>query len=326
MGEISCQWKKQIPRFADSARDDNLGSVVMAWHYFGSGQKEIEGAGDEGLEVLARDNGVEETVFEEEFGALKSFGEFLADGLLDDARAGETDERAGFGDVEVAEHGEAGGDASGGGVGHHGDVGDLLVVEAGEAGGDLGELHQAGNAFHHARATRGRDDDERMPCGEGAVDCTRDGLADDGSHAAADEAVLHHAEDDRVRAELADGVDDGVVEAGLLLGVGEALLVGLEVGEVERVGGAEFEVDEFVAGLEQVLDAGARVDAEVMTALGADLEVGLKLGFEDDLEAAGATDPQALGANRLLRVVDDLVVFAFEPTHSACLPGTSPIV
>src|SRR6266478_3300339 len=76
MGEISCQWKKQIPRFADSARDDNLGSVVMAWHYFGSGQKEIEGAGDEGLEVLAVDDGVEETVFEEEFGALKSFGSF----------------------------------------------------------------------------------------------------------------------------------------------------------------------------------------------------------------------------------------------------------
>src|SRR5216684_3098818 len=131
MGEISCQWKKQIPRFADSARDDNLGSVVMAWHYFGSGQKEIEGAGDEGLEVLAVDDGVEETVFEEEFGALKSFGEFLADGLLDDARAG-------FTDVEVAEHGEAGGDAAGGGVGEHGDVGNLFLVQAGEGSGNFG--------------------------------------------------------------------------------------------------------------------------------------------------------------------------------------------
>src|SRR5258707_1670177 len=122
MGEISCQWKKQIPRFADSARDDNLGSVVMAWHYFGSGQKEIEGAGDEGLEVLAMDDGVEETVFEEEFGALKSFGVFLADGLLDDARAGETDERAGFTDVEVAEHGDAAGDAPRERVGERVDV------------------------------------------------------------------------------------------------------------------------------------------------------------------------------------------------------------
>src|SRR6267143_1812727 len=56
--------------------------------HFISAQKEVEGAGDEGLELLAVDDGVEETVFEEEFGALKSFGEFLADGLLDDARAG----------------------------------------------------------------------------------------------------------------------------------------------------------------------------------------------------------------------------------------------
>src|SRR5258708_37023281 len=123
MGEISCQWKKQIPRFADSARDDNLGSVVMAWHYFGSGQKEIEGAGDEGFEVLAVDDGVEEAVFEQEFGALKSFGEFLANGLLDDARAGESNERAGLTNVEVPEHCEAGRDTAGGGIGEHGNVG-----------------------------------------------------------------------------------------------------------------------------------------------------------------------------------------------------------
>ena len=71
-------------------------------------------------------------MFEEELGALEAFREFLAGGLLDDAGAGEADEGAGFGDVEVAEHGEAGGDASGGGVGHQGDVGDLGVVEAGQ--------------------------------------------------------------------------------------------------------------------------------------------------------------------------------------------------
>src|SRR6266852_4726916 len=162
MGEISCQWKKQIPRFADSARDDNLGSVVMAWHYFGSGQKEIEGAGDEGLEVLAVDDGVEKTVFEEEFGTLKSFGKFLADGLLDDARAGETDERAGFADVEVAEHGEAGGNAAGGGIGEHGDVGQPFVVKFGKRGGNFGELHEADGAFHHARAAGARAGDEGL--------------------------------------------------------------------------------------------------------------------------------------------------------------------
>ena len=80
------------------------------------------------------DDGVEEAVFEEEFGALKAFGEFLADGLLDDPRAGETDECAGFADVEVAEHGEAGGDAARRGICEHGDVGELFVVELGKCG------------------------------------------------------------------------------------------------------------------------------------------------------------------------------------------------
>src|SRR4051794_32651451 len=105
------------------------------------------------LHLLASYDGVEEAVFEEELGALEAFGELLADGLLDDAGTGEADEGSGFGDVEVAEHGKAGGDSSGGGVGHDGDVGDLFVVHAGEAGGDLGELHQGGDALHHARAT-----------------------------------------------------------------------------------------------------------------------------------------------------------------------------
>src|SRR2546430_16760332 len=80
------------------------------------GQEQVEGAGDKRLELLAVDHGVEEAVFEQEFGTLKAFGEFLADGLLNDARAGKTNERARFADVEVAEHGKAGGDAPRGGI------------------------------------------------------------------------------------------------------------------------------------------------------------------------------------------------------------------
>src|ERR1700722_3995748 len=83
-----------------------------------------EGLGEVGLHLLAGDDGVEEAVLEEELGALEALGELLADGLLDDAGASEDDQGAGFGDVEVAEHGEAGGDAAGGGMGHDGDIGD----------------------------------------------------------------------------------------------------------------------------------------------------------------------------------------------------------
>ena len=75
-------------------------------------------------------DGVEHAVFEEEFAALESFGKFLSDGLFDDARAGESDQRARFGDVEVAEHGIRSGDAAGGRVGQDGDVRNSGVVEA----------------------------------------------------------------------------------------------------------------------------------------------------------------------------------------------------
>ena len=75
---------------------------------------------------------------------------------------------------------------------------------------------------------------------------------------------------------LADGVEDGVVEAGFLLRLAQALLVGLDVDEVQRIGGAQAAVDELVAGLEQQVEALAGADFEVMLALGADVEVGLQ--------------------------------------------------
>src|SRR5713226_9482971 len=110
------------------------------------------------------------------------------DGLLDNARAGETYERAGFADIEIAEHGKAGGDAAGGGIGEDGDVGELFVVEPGKGGGDFGKLHEADGAFHHARAAGAGDGDEGLACFHGQLDAASNFFADDGAHGAADEA------------------------------------------------------------------------------------------------------------------------------------------
>ena len=121
-----------------------------------------------------------------------------------------------------------------------------------------------------------------------------------------------------VRPDVADGVEDGVVEAGLLLGLVEALLVGLEVDEVERIGGAEAAIDELIAGLEQQIDAGTRADFEVVLALGADVQVGFEVGLPDGLAAAGALDPEALSAYTFFLVVVrgfELAVFALKPGH-----------
>ena len=249
------------------------------------------------------DYGVEEAFFEEELGALEAFRELLADGLLDDARAGKADEGAGFGDVEVAEHSETGGDAAGGGIGEDADVGNASVVELGQGGGDLGHLHEADDALHHAGSAGCGDYDERLAGGAGAVDGAGDGFADYSTHGSADEAVFHGADDDCMRSHLANGVDDGVVEPGFLLGFLEALLIGFYVGEVERVCGAEACIDELVAGFEEEIEALPGVDFEVVLALGADVQVGLEVGLPDGLATAEALDPEAFGADDFLLVV-----------------------
>src|SRR6266404_9103172 len=120
------------------------------------------------------DDGVEKSMLEKELGALKSFGEFLANGLLDDAGASEADEGSGFGDVEIAEHGEAGGDAAGGGIGEQRDVGELFFVELGERGGHFGKLHQTDGAFHHAGAAGTGNGDEGLARLDGQFDAASD--------------------------------------------------------------------------------------------------------------------------------------------------------
>ena len=104
----------------------------------------------------------------------------------------------------------------------------------------------------------------------------------------------------------------------------EALLVGLDVGEVERIGGAQAAVDQLVAGLEQQVDALARAELEVVLALGADVEVGFKIGLADGLAAAGALDPEALGADTFFGVVAAIVAGAFELAVFTLEPGHRP--
>jgi hypothetical protein len=53
--------------------------------------------------------------------------------------------------------------------------------------------------------------------------------------------------------------------------------------------------------------------------------IALKLSLEEGLATIGAAGPQALGADGLLRVVDDLVIFAFEPTHYGAVLSTGAL-
>jgi hypothetical protein len=66
-------------------------------------------------------------LLEQELGTLEAFGQVLAHGLLDHARAGKADQGAGLGDHQVAHEGEAGRHAAHGRVGQHGDEGQLAL-------------------------------------------------------------------------------------------------------------------------------------------------------------------------------------------------------
>ena len=117
-------------------------------------------------------------MLEQIFGALEALGQFLADGLLDHALAGEADQRVGLGQLDVAEHGVGGGHPAGGGIGQHDDVGQAGLLELGQRDGGARHLHQRQDPLLHPRATGGgeqhvrrlQDDRGAHPGEEGGTD------------------------------------------------------------------------------------------------------------------------------------------------------------
>src|SRR5690349_502943 len=69
--------------------------------------------------ILSFHNRVEHPVVEQKLGALKTFRQFLSDGLFYDSWTRKSDLRSRFGDVQIAEHREARGYAAGCRIGQH---------------------------------------------------------------------------------------------------------------------------------------------------------------------------------------------------------------
>ena len=141
-------------------------------------------------------------------------------------------------------------------------------------------------------------------------------FADDRAHGAADERILHGADDDRFAFELAAGVDDGVVEAGVLLRALQPRSVRLQVGELQRVDRDQVVVFDFVLTVvQQVRLAGTRIDAEVAVALGADVKVLVEIFLPDDLAALVALHPEAFGLDLFLARSVEVYGFSLKPCH-----------
>src|SRR5256885_13913722 len=83
--------------------------------------KRVQEERDALLELRARHDLVDEAVFEEELGSLETLWQLLADGLARHACARKADERARFGEDDVAERRERREDAAGRRVGEHAD-------------------------------------------------------------------------------------------------------------------------------------------------------------------------------------------------------------
>ena len=116
--------------------------------------------GQRRAQLVAMHHHVHHAVLPEIFGALEAVRQLLADGLLDHARTGKADERAGLRDMHVAEHRVGGGDAAGGRIGEHDDVGLARLAQHLHRDGGARQLHQRQDPLLHARAARGREHDE----------------------------------------------------------------------------------------------------------------------------------------------------------------------
>src|SRR3546814_2811505 len=103
------------------------GGVVPRRRYADSGRalglhQDAEQVGQLVAHLATVDDQVDRAVVDQELRTLESFRQRLAHGLLDHTRAGEADQCLRLADVDVAQHRQACGDATGGRVGQHADV------------------------------------------------------------------------------------------------------------------------------------------------------------------------------------------------------------
>src|SRR3989475_4290320 len=255
-------------------------------------REQVEQPREHGAQLGARPDRVDHAVLEQELGALEAARQLLADGLLDDAGPGEADERARPGQVRVAQEGEGGRHAAGGGIGHQRDERDAARPQPGQRRADLRHLEEREDALLHARAPRGRDHDQGEPLRGGVLDEARQALADAAPHAAAEEGEVEHAERNRMAADARRAGDDRLLPSRLVPDRRQPLRIRASVAEAERVGRAHLGI---------ALAEGAPVDgdqeallegqAQVVAAAWADGEPPLDELLVVDLPAARALLP-----------------------------------
>ena len=154
------------------------------------------------------------------------------------------------------------------------------------------------------------------------LDSAGDDLADDSAHAAADEGILHRAHIDGLAIHFAAGVHDGVVRPLCFLRSLQTSRIGLQVHELQRVGGTQAAIFQLESRVQQLRDARACVHPKMLVALRADVEVFFQVFFPDDLAALFALHPKPFGLDLLLARSIQFLRLPLEPRHrSFSVPG-----
>ena len=242
----------------------------------------------------ARHDLVDHAVLEQILGALKPVRQLFVDRLLDDPRAGKADDRAGLGERDVADHREGRRDAAGRRIGQHDDVGQPRLLD--HVGGDdrARHLHQRQHALLHARAARGRNDDQRRLLQDGELGGGEHGFAGGHAHRSAHERELESGDDRRHAADPPVRDDDRVAAgAERRLPFLQPVGVAFAVAESQRIDDRPRQFDPGKAAVvEQHLEAPLGADAQMMAAIAADVKIGFELAIKQHLLAARAFVPE----------------------------------
>src|ERR1700731_107495 len=241
------------------------------------------------------DHHVDHAVVLEIFGALEAVRQLLADSLLDNPRAGETDQRARLRDLHIAQHAVGRGHAAGGRVREHHDVGLLGLAQVLHRDGRARQLHEREDALLHARAAGSHEHDAGRALFDGVFERLDHSLAGRHAQRTAKEVETLHGGYDRQPLEFAEPDLDGVVEPGLGARVLEALGVAPLIAELERIYRHLGDFDLLVpATVEQGREARGRAHTHVIIGARDDELIRFQIFVEDELAGLRALHPQIL--------------------------------
>ena len=234
-------------------------------------------------------------------GSAEVRGKLFPGGLLDYAAAGELHDGPRLGQDDVRGRGPTCEDPARRGVGQDGDVGKAGLTHEARGRDGLGHLHEGEDPLLHARAARRGGDYEGPPVTHGRLSQPVEALAQHRAHGAAHELEVHDAQRHRMAGDAAQPGQHGLGEPGLLLSLGDALRIGSQVEELQRVRRTQLVGDEgHGSRVGQQSHPGRGRHGVVVAAIGADVVALLHLAIVQAMAALLALRPGDFHRSRRL--------------------------